>query len=142
MITYQKDTAELIHELKHVNDISAFIEDNEKESLEGTLASFLLYMLEKYSSERKDIIRKAELDTTYGYQIFDGRKIPARNKILRITAAFPLTFKETQRALRLGGASCLYPRVKRDSLLIYAIEKKFSVFEINNFLYNNGEELI
>lgn len=142
MTAFNKDTDELMHDLMHTKDMSKFMNEIEGEILDESLSSFLKKMLAKYNCERKDAIRRAQLDTTYGYQILDGRKIPSRNKILRFALAIPLGIEETQIALYLGGAKKLYPRNKRDCYIIYALKNGISVMNVNEYFFANKEELI
>ena len=51
-----------------------------------------------------------------------------------------MTLKETQRALKLYGMNELYPKIKRDVLLIVAIgQKNYDIDAINNILIKEGE---
>lgn len=137
-----KQTVELQYELEHIDDIEMFKKCNQLEFVATTLTDFLFQMLIKYNVERKDVIKRAELDNTYGYQIFDGRKSPKRNKIIQVSFGFPLTVEETQKALKFGGVNELYARKKRDAYLLFAIAKKMTIAEVNELLYNEGEELL
>lgn len=137
-----KETVELQYELEHMDDIREFKQYNQSEFIESTLTDFLFQMLIKYKLERKDVIKRAELDNTYGYQIFDGRKSPKRNKIIQLAFGFPLTVAETQKALKLGGANELYVRKKRDAYLMFALARKMTITEVNELLFSEGEEIL
>ena len=53
-----------------------------------------------------------------------------------------LSIDETNSLLKLAGLSPLYPRIKRDSIIIINMNNKKSVVEINEELYNEGEETL
>ena len=51
-----------------------------------------------------------------------------------------MTLKETQRALNLYGMNELYPKIKRDVLLIVALGQKiFDIDQVNEMLKSEGE---
>lgn len=137
-----KETIELQYELEHIDDIEKFKQYNQSEFVATSLSDYLFQLLIKYELERKDVIKRAELDITYGYQIFDGRKSPKRNKILQLAFGFPLTVEETQKALKFGGVNELYVRKKRDAYLMFALARKMTITEVNELLCSEGEELL
>lgn len=53
-----------------------------------------------------------------------------------------LNLEETQRALSIAKEGKLYSKDKRDSILIYSINKKQTVLDTNNLLFEMGEELL
>ena len=74
----EKSTEELMHELQKAEDVFEFTRQNEEEMEAISLTEQLEQLLKKYQKQKKDVIRDAGMDTTYGYQIFDGRKNPRR----------------------------------------------------------------
>ena len=60
----------------------------------------------------------------YIYQIFDGKRSAGRDVMLRIAFGMQLSVEDTQRLLTLSGNSSLYPKIRRDAALIYALDKK------------------
>ena len=53
-----------------------------------------------------------------------------------------LDVDETQYLLRIGGFAELYPKNKRDAIIINGIASKLSVAKINENLYDNGEDTL
>ena len=53
-----------------------------------------------------------------------------------------LNLEDAQRLLKLAGVSELYTRIKRDSVIIFAIEKGKSISECDDLLYELNEETI
>ena len=76
------------------------------------------------------------------YHIFDGTKNPSRDKLIQLALGFPLTLEETQKLLRLGGYAELYVRDSRDAFLMFALEKKYDLSEVNELLYKNQKKTI
>lgn len=107
--------------------------------------SFSTYISEQISASRlspAEIIQKAELQRNYGYQLLNGTRKPGRNKVISLALALKLPFSEVQRALTIAGEGSLYPKVKRDSIIIFAINKQFSVSDTNELLFKSGEDTL
>ena len=138
--TEEKSTANLQSELKQAESLEQFLKDNSADLKFNTVPEFLNKMLIKYDSEKKEVVRRSGLTGTYAYQIFDGKKNAGREKLIQLAFGFPLNLEETQRLLRLGGYSELYVKKKREAFLMYALEKKYDINQVNELLYQNGEE--
>lgn len=136
----EKSTEELINELQAATDIIKFAEENKDELDAVTLSEQLDDFLREYKKSKSDIIRDAGIDTTYGYQIFDGKKKPRRDKLLQLAFGFPLTVEQTNVLLRAGGMSDLYVRSKRDAICMYCLQQRMMVNECNDMLFKAGED--
>lgn len=138
----RKDTEELLNELKETKTISDFTRANEEEFEPLSLIEILSQMLEKYNKAKIDVIKAARIDYTYGYQIFDGKKRPKREKLLQLAFGFPLNLEDTNCLLRAGGVNGLYVRCRRDVICMYFLHKGMSLEECNSYLYQLGEETL
>lgn len=136
----EKSTEELLNELQKAEDFFEFAKENEMELESISLTEQLEQFLEKYQKLKKDVIKDAGLDTTYGYQIFDGRKKPRRDKLLQLAFGFPLSVEETNTLFRAGGMNSLYVRCKRDTICMYCLKQGMTIDECNELLYKAGEE--
>ena len=85
---------------------------------------------------KSKIIEESGIERIYCYQIFNGKKHPSRNKILALIFALGAEIDEAQRLLYLGGVNKLYPRDKRDSIIIFAIENKKTLNETDEMLFD------
>lgn len=137
-----KDTEELLNELKQTKELGEFLEENTAEFEVLPLTELLAELLKKYDKNRIDVIKAARLDFTYGYQIFDGKKKPRREKLLQLAFGFPLSVDDTNRMLRTGGVSGLYVRSKRDVVCMYCLQQRVSLEECNTLLYQMGEDTL
>lgn len=120
-----KDTAELFHRIKACdgNDIR-FIEGKEFEC--PKIEIYLAGLFYERNIKVKEVIRHLNLERTYGYQIFNGTRHPSRDILIRIALLLGLNLEETQRLLKIGGKNILYPRVRKDAVAIFALEKGYS----------------
>lgn len=139
-----KKTADIDKILENVSSISQ-LEDylGSVEIPEFTsIGEYLEYMVNKKGLEKAQVIRNSDIQRNYGYQIFSGIKQPGRNKLISLALAMELTLEETQRGLSIAKEGKLYSKDKRDSIIIYSINKKQTVLETNNLLFEMGEELL
>lgn len=138
----EKSTEELLNELSKAEDVFEFARENQMELESYSLTGLLEELLVKYGKQKKDVIKDSGLDTTYGYQIFDGRKNPRRDKLLQLAFGFPLTVEEANRVFRAAGVSDLYVRCKRDTICMYCLQQRMTVDECNALLYQAGEDTL
>lgn len=100
--------------------------------------------LEELISERNisipDIAVKALLSRSFTYQIFSGDRIPSRNIIVRIALALEFSLDDTQRLLKLADRGALYPKIKRDAVIIYGINNKSGLYKTDEILISLGQE--
>ena len=106
------------------------------------LSEYLQSLLEAKRLERSRVVRMANLNETFGYEIFTGKKNPSRNKVLQIALAMALTLQETNRALGAAGVSQLYCKDRRDAIIIFCIDRGCSLQKVNEELYRFGEDTI
>lgn len=137
----RKKTDELLKELKFKKtDVQEYIENNPESFIEINLKEFWGEILESSSMSKSDIINKSDFSYVYFYDVIAGKKIPTSDKIIRLVLAMHLSLDQCQTALRYCGKSQLYPRIKRDSILIYAISHGYTVLQTQELLLKSGEK--
>lgn len=139
----QKSTTELLNELKNFDSFKEYEKINKNSMINKTLSQYLCDLLKEKHLKKSDVIRKGELNESYAYQMFSGVKsTPSKDKLICLSIGMDLSVDETNSLLKLAGLSPLYPRIKRDSIIIINMNNKKSVVEINEELYNEGEETL
>lgn len=133
-------TEELLDELLEAPSIDSFIERHNEPA--RTLADYLNKLLEAKRLKRSQVVRMANLNETFGYQIFTGARNPSRDKVLQIAFAMALTLRETNRALEAAGVSSLYSKDRRDAIIIFCLDRGCSLQKVNEELYRFGERTI
>lgn len=138
---FRRKTDELLEELKFKNtDIQEYIENNPDSFIEINLKEFWNDIINNSEMTKSDIINKSDFSYVYFYDVIAGKKIPTSDKIIRLVLAMHLSLEQCQTALRYCGKSQLYPRIKRDSLLIFAITHGYTVFQTQELLIKSGEK--
>lgn len=137
-----KQTTELLNILNSIDDyksLKTYINDTLDENNEITIASYFNNICEEKKISKSKLIADGDIDRTYGYQILNGSKNPSRDNIIKLALSAKLTLEETDRALTIGKEGKLYPKVIRDTFLIFAINNKLSILDTNILLDENGQ---
>lgn len=135
-------TQELFCELKSVKHFDEYIQKHEEEFMDTKLHSYLYELLDRSGYTISMIIDKASIGKSLAYQIFNGKRTPNRNLLLRIALVLKLNLEDTQRLLRMAKRGELYPRVQRDAAIIFCIEHGYSMIDTNELLENLGEAIL
>lgn len=133
-------TEELLQELLAAPDPRSFAERHRL--AKRSLSDYLQQLLDEKGLERADIVRKAGLNDTFGYQIFMGQRGASRNKVLQLAFAMELTLKETDRLLQAAGANQLYCKDRRDAIIIFCLDHGYTLQKTDEELYRFGEDTI
>ncbi|MFQ6860533.1 MAG: hypothetical protein ACLROI_02460 [Beduini sp.] len=128
--------------MKSTTDLLNIIKNSKDEALKQTIdtikemsfSEYFNYLCRIKEVSRSDIIKQTNLSRTYAYQIFDGSKKAGRDKIIQIALALKSSLKETERLLKLSGHSPLYSKIRRDAVLIFAIEHQLTAIAANELL--------
>lgn len=134
-----KSTDELMNELIKTNNISEYLKANSKHMIVEELSVYLLNILENKGLVKSAVIKKTEISEVMGYQILSGVRKPSRDSLICICRAMELNIEETQEILKIGGFAALYPKFKREAIIISGIGANLSVAKINENLYDNNE---
>ncbi len=135
-------TLELEHEIKAATNIKDYFEKHGSHMLTYSLPEYLKLQLEQKGISRADVVRDSMLNRTYVYQIFDGRRMPSRNKLIAVAFGMHLSVEETQTMLKLSGYRNLYAKDARDAILLFALNQKKKVAETNELLFDHGLEVL
>jgi hypothetical protein len=133
-------TEDLLRELLESPSAQHFVERHDSTDL--NLSDYLDTLLVQKKLRKIDVIHQANLNETFGYQIFSGDRNPKRDKVLQLAFAFPCTVRETQRLLKHAGANELYPKNRRDAIILFALEHAQSLQQTDALLYRFGEDTI
>lgn len=138
----KKSTEELMNELLKANNIGEYLKDNSQYMVSEELSTYLNNIISKKALVKSEVIKKTEFSEVMGYQIFSGTRLPSRDSLICICVAMEMTLDETQAILKIAGFAALYPKAKRDSVIIRGINEGKSVAGINEELYNLGEKTL
>ena len=133
-------TEELLEQLLASATPEAYLADVPTE--DRSLAEFLRTLLDGKGLKRSDVIRAAGINATFGYQIFQGTRKPGRDSAIMLAFGLGCDLRETQRLLRLAGVSELWCKIRRDAILIFAVEHGFTREQADDELWRLGEKTL
>lgn len=122
----EKSTDDLMNTLHKASsaEVQVYIDENFAQG-QPDFVGYIDTLLAQKHLKRQDVLIRANLPHKYGYKLLTGEAHTTnRDKILRICLAMQLTLKQTQRVLKLYGMNELYPKNKRDVILIVALGNK------------------
>ena len=131
-------TAETKDRLKNASSFGDFLKRNRENMLEADLSKYLMELLAQKGLKRAQVVEDSGVDKAFVYQIFNGSKRPSRDKLIAITFGMHLNEEETQRVLKIAGHSELYPRVPRDALILFSIQRGKDIWQTDDALESNG----
>lgn len=135
----EKATDKLVHEIKSVKNIDNYIEVNASSLKETHFVDFLNKLLNEKNIKRSELIAKSNLSKQYIYELFSKKQIkPSKDTVIKICIGLGTSLEEANRLLQMAGYSHLYPKIKRDSIIMFCILNNFNIIESNLLLDEKG----
>jgi len=137
-----ESTEAMLNKLKSVNDFGTFDSNYKHEYVSASLSASIENIMNKKLLSKSDVIKRADLDRVYGYQIISGTRIPTREKLLQLGFGLCLDADGMQAMLKTTGYAPLYPKVKRDAAILFCFNKNYDLFDTQAMLQQAGLKLI
>ena len=138
----KKNTDNLQQELINAPDLNQFLSQNQKQFVNPNVAELLNRLFERKNISKASLAKQAGMSEIYPHQIFAGRRNPSRNRLLCLCFGLDASVEETQELLKLCGMAQLYPKLKRDAIIYYGLLHGLPLFEINDKLFDEDEEIL
>ena len=138
----KKSTDELLKALRSKRNIEDFFRENSPELLFDNLSDMIGFFMKSKQLKKSEVVRRSMLGN-YAYNIMNGdRKKPERDKLIMLCFGLTLTADEANRLLKMSSNGELYVRNPRDSVIIFSLDRKKSVIEANQLLYEMGFDVL
>lgn len=139
----RKSTGELLDILNSADSCAEVQGEIKGEQLTETLQQLLNRLLVERGAQLPEVLRGSGLKKAYFYSLFDGtRTNPSRDVLIQLCFGFGLSLDGSQQLLRQCGAAQLYPRIPRDGVIIYCLQRGMTLLECDELLLDNGEPLL
>ncbi|MCI9527471.1 MAG: XRE family transcriptional regulator [Lachnospiraceae bacterium] len=138
----KKSTEELLKTLKYTTNITSYLSQEQENFQTLPLHLYLSKLFAETNISPSQCIRDSGLDRTYCYQIFSGRKLPSRDKVIALCFGLSLDIENAQMLLKSTGYTPLYPRNERDSIIIFALLRNVPIMEANELLLELGYKIL
>lgn len=133
-------TEEMLDELMSAPSIQRYLGAHRLDT--PSLSSYLNEQLEERGLKRSEVLRDAGIEQTFGWYVFNGQRGMSRDNVLRLCFTMGFDVRCANRALQAAGANTLYPKNRRDTILIYCLEHDCTLQQANETLYDFGEECL
>lgn len=134
-------TEELLDELLGAPDPASYIDQHHPSK--RSFSQYLNELAAARDLKSREVIAAAQLDGTYGYMLFTGRRShPSRDIVLQFAFAMHLSLLETDRLLQAAGVSKLYCKDRRDAIVIFCLDRQTTLAEANETLFRLGEHTL
>ena len=138
----ERSTDDLGQELMGAPNIDAYIHNNEAFFSEQSITESLAELYERKAVSKAALARKSGMSEVYLHQVFSGRRNPSRDRLICLCIGLKATLEETQELLRQAGYAQLYPRVRRDAIILHAIAHLTPLPLLNDKLYEENERTL
>ncbi|MBQ1302505.1 MAG: helix-turn-helix transcriptional regulator [Firmicutes bacterium] len=84
-------------------------------------SEYISALCERRGEPPERVIKRADIEKSYGHQIFSGKRNPSRDTVLKLAFGFGMDYEQTQELLKVARKSLLHPKVKRDMVLVFCL---------------------
>ena len=137
-----KKTDDLRQELMASEDLDRFLADNTETFETDDCGELLQSLYEKIDVSKAELARRSGMSTVYLYQVFSGRRRPSRDRLICLCFGLCCPVDIAQKLLKKCGHSPLYPKVRRDAIIIFSLDKGLSLQQVNDRLFAENEETL
>ena len=138
----RKNTDGLRNELMDAPNLQAFLSANEANFSSESASMLLNEMLGRKGISKASLAKQSGMSEIYLHQIFAGRRNPSRSRVLCLCFGLNASLEEAQELLRNCGYAELYPKVRRDAIIIYGLLHGMDLFAVNDRLFSEDEETL
>ena len=135
-------TDQLLALLFKEQNIGHFLQRDETSFLLPSFGEYMNDWCIRHGQVPEKVILRANLDKSYGHQHFNGKRNPSRDTVIQLAFAIGADLPQAQEMLKIARKSILYPRIKRDSVIIYCLHNSISLADTEIILYDLGLPLL
>ena len=138
----KKSTSDLHQDMMSHSDLNQFLSENRELFQHSTAQELLQELFDKKGISKAVLAKQSGMSEVYLHQVFSGRRNPSRSRILCMCFGMHATMEETQDLLKKAGLAQLYPREKRDAIILYGLLHGMTLFEVNDKLFEEDEDAL
>lgn len=136
----EKLTEDLLAHLLTVTSPEAYL--NQGFTVDRRLSDYLHEILRERGVKRADVVRASGINVTVVYDIFAGKSLPGRDHAIMLAFGLHCSLRETQRLLRLANVAELWPKIRRDAIIIWCINQGMTRAECDDELWRLDEKTL
>ena len=137
-----KNTDDLRQELMESPNLDQFLAENQDDFDSGKIVEMLSALFQKRKISKAALAKLSGMSEVYLHQVFAGRRNPSRSRLLCLCFGLEATAEETQELLKHCGHAQLYPKSRRDAIILYGLTNHMDLFDVNDKLFAENEETL
>ena len=137
-----KDTNNLRQGLMEAPTLDQFLSENRDSFNRDSVCELLNRIFQKRRISKATLAKQSGMSEVYLHQVFSGRRNPSRNRLLCLCFGLNASAEETQELLKQCGLAQLYPKDRRDAIILYGILNGMDLFAVNDKLFAENEETL
>ena len=137
-----KDTNNLRQKLMEAPSLDQFLSENQDSFNRDSICELLNRLFQKRRISKATLAKQSGMSEVYLHQVFSGRRNPSRNRLLCLCFGLNASLEETQELLKQCGFAQLYPKDRRDAIILYGILNGMDLFAVNDKLFAENEETL
>jgi len=130
----QLPTSALWEQIFKASSVDEIICQNDNETEMPSFSEYISSLCKQRGDVPERIIKKANIERSFGHAIFRGDRNPSRNTVLQLAFGFDADVDLAQSLLKHAGHSPLYPRVPRDAVISYCLYHHMSFMNTQHIL--------
>ncbi len=138
----QISTSKFFRLLFRAPNLEQFVKNNAGEMQLPSFSEYITQLCKRQEVVAERIIKRANIERSFGHQIFKGSRNPSRDTVLQLAFGFEADVDTAQELLKYARMSALYPRMKRDAAILYCLYHHFSIMEAQQVLHEMGLPLL
>ena len=131
-------TEELLKTIFKLDDIKKALDFQEEKYIFPEFNDYISKLSDKKNESHEKIISRANLERSFGHKLFAGSRKPSRDTVIQLAFGFEADVELAQEMLKVAGKSPLYPRIKRDVVIIYCLYNHVSIEKTQMYLSELG----
>lgn len=137
-----KDTNNLRQKLMEAPSLDQFLSENQDSFNRDSVCELLNRLFQKRRISKATLAKQSGMSEVYLHQVFSGRRNPSRSRLLCLYFGLNASLEETQDLLKQCGFAQLYPKDRRDAIILYGILNGMDLFAVNDKLFAENEETL
>ena len=124
------------------NNLDHFLSENNENFRDTPLQLTLQRLYTTTGLSKAALAKQSGISEVYLHQLFSGCRFPSRNRLLCLCFGLSVEVEEAQRLLPHAHHAPLYPRDRRNAVLIYGLSHRLTLPEVNDALFRGNLEAL
>ena len=139
---FDKTTDDLRQELMTASDLDTYLTENRDQFAQRGFGELLNRLIARKRLSKAALARESGMSEVYLYQMLSGRRKPSRDRLLCLCVGLGADAEEVRELLTTATCAQLYPRDRRDAIILHGILHHTPLGEINDRLFDANEKTL